>query len=456
MLKIIVCPHCWHEFAPADILWIAAHGDLRGDLVLGGEHHQRFLPSRFNLHCEAIDAKGFACQRLACPRCHLEISRDFLAAPAFFLSIIGVPACGKSYFLTAQTWQARRQAPEVLGLAFQDADADANRIINSYEETLFLQDDPAALVTIEKTEEQGYLYDQIMLDGQRMLLPKPFLFSLNPLKAFSAAHGEKPPVLCLYDNAGESFAPGKDTTASPVTRHILRSRALLFLFDPAKDPRFRAACRGVSDDPQIVGSGPAIVNQTPFLAETAQRFRRAAGLDNHEPIDRLLVVVVTKSDIWGKLLPGIDLQSEPVLGPADGDEELAPPPPMKSPEITQGLNGEKDEDGLAFPNDDEAPNANVAQRTPPKEQSKFPGGVKRLNMERIAKTSSALRELFVKFCPEIVSTAESCFTRVAFIPVSALGTGPRLDPETQGLFVRAGELCPRWAAVPLFYALENG
>ena len=36
MLKTIVCPHCWHEFAPADILWIAAHGDLRGDLVLGG------------------------------------------------------------------------------------------------------------------------------------------------------------------------------------------------------------------------------------------------------------------------------------------------------------------------------------------------------------------------------------------------------------------------------------
>ena len=225
----------------------------------------------------------------------------------------------------------------------------------------------------------------------------------------------------------------------------MRSRALLFLFDPAKDPRFRAACRGVSDDPQITGSGSAVVNQTPYLAEAAQRFRRAAGLDNHEPIDRLLVVVVTKSDIWDKLLPAVDLQSEPVRERNDSVKsgKTIPPAPAAA---------SVNDDNFTFA-DDHAEGDDVDE--PAAEKEKFPDAAKLLDLERIAKVSDALRELFSKFCPEIVSTAESCFTRVVFIPVSALGTGPRIDPDNHGLFVRTGDLCPRWVAVPLFYALAK-
>jgi len=37
-------------------------------------------------------------------------------------------------------------------------------------------------------------------------------------------------VICVYDNAGESFQVGKDSEASPATQHLAKSKALMFLF----------------------------------------------------------------------------------------------------------------------------------------------------------------------------------------------------------------------------------
>jgi hypothetical protein len=64
LLPRITCPHCWHNFAPEDVLWVAAHQDLLGDPRLGPEQPQRFLPSRFDLDGNALDARGFSCGQL--------------------------------------------------------------------------------------------------------------------------------------------------------------------------------------------------------------------------------------------------------------------------------------------------------------------------------------------------------------------------------------------------------
>ena len=90
-------------------------------------------------------------------------------------------------------------------------------------------------------------------------------------------------VLCVYDNAGESFLPGADTAASPVTRHLAQSRVLLFLFDPTQDMRFRRLCRGTTNDPQMLERSERLererpVRQETILAEAAQRVRRSTGL----------------------------------------------------------------------------------------------------------------------------------------------------------------------------------
>jgi hypothetical protein len=76
----VVCPHCWHTFAPQESMWVAAHSDLMGDPILGPEKPCRFLPSRFTPEGHAIDARGVTCQQLACPRCHLGIPRSAVEA----------------------------------------------------------------------------------------------------------------------------------------------------------------------------------------------------------------------------------------------------------------------------------------------------------------------------------------------------------------------------------------
>ena len=58
LLPQVTCPHCWERFAPEDVLWVSEHVDLLGDPLLGPERQQRFLPSRYTLEGDAIDAKG--------------------------------------------------------------------------------------------------------------------------------------------------------------------------------------------------------------------------------------------------------------------------------------------------------------------------------------------------------------------------------------------------------------
>ncbi len=149
--KRATCPHCWHHFSPAEILWIAQHSDLIGDARLGADHPQRFLPSRFNPAGEAIDSRGFPCHGLACPRCHLELPRAIIELPALFWSILGAPACGKSYFLASMTWQLRQVLPQRFALNFSDVDPAFNRVVNEYEDAIFLADQPHNIVAIRKT-----------------------------------------------------------------------------------------------------------------------------------------------------------------------------------------------------------------------------------------------------------------------------------------------------------------
>src|SRR4051794_14371504 len=121
LLRRVTCPHCWTAFPPENVLWIAAHPELLGDTKLGPEDPQRFLPSRFNVDGNALDSKGFVPPSLACPHCHLPAPRALLEAEPFFVSILGTPACGKSYFLTAMTWQLRSILTLEFGVSFADA-----------------------------------------------------------------------------------------------------------------------------------------------------------------------------------------------------------------------------------------------------------------------------------------------------------------------------------------------
>src|SRR5437764_1108501 len=165
LLPRTTCPYCWHQYPPDEVLYVACHEDLRGDVRLGEDEMLRFRPSRFNLAGHALDARGMPCQALACPRCHLGIPEALLGTEPLFVSILGTPGCGKSFYLAALTWELRRLLPEQFLLGFADADPAANRQLNEYEESLFLNPRAHELFPladlIRKTELQGDLYDAV-------------------------------------------------------------------------------------------------------------------------------------------------------------------------------------------------------------------------------------------------------------------------------------------------------
>ncbi len=402
----VTCPHCWTAFPPERVLWIAQHPDLIGDPRLGSDQPLRFLPTRFNIEGRAIDSRGFACHQLACPNCHLPVPRALFEMEPMFLSILGAPACGKSYFLASMTWQLRNVLPKRFALTFGDADPVSNHRLHEYEELQFLNPDPNALVAIEKTATQGDLYDAVLFGEQAISFPRPFMFTLKPAESHPnlAAAGALSRVMCLYDNAGESFLPGQDTASSPVTRHLALSRCLMFLFDPTQDPRFRRACQGKSQDPQMQDRAQrlqreASVRQDTILLEAAQRVRRYAGLSEQAKHTRPLIVVVTKYDCWSSLVE---------------EGRLEPP----------WIAGSK-------------------------------GELCAMQLDVIEAMSRKLRAVLWNHCPEIVSAAESFAEQVIYIPVSATGRSPEVDPKTGSFGIRPRDINPMWAEVPLFYILSR-
>jgi len=407
LLPRVTCPHCWEQFPPQKILWAAEHTDLLGDRRLGPDQPQRFLPTRFTVAGEAIDAKGFPCHQLACPNCHLNIPRSLLELEPLFLSIFGAPASGKSYYLTALTWELRKVLPLTFRVQFADADPVMNQQLHDYEESVFASSSTDDLVPlanlIRKTEEQGDLYDAVSFGNQTVSYPRPFLFTVQPQTDHQ--HGTQTArmarTICLYDNAGESFQPGKDSAASPVTRHMAQSRVLFFVFDPTQDSRFQ---RLLGKDVSLALNSARTMRQEPILQEAISRIRRFAGLRQSEKHKRPLIVVLTKFDIWWNLLG-----SDP-----------CPDPWAKARSAT---------------NPDETFQA--------------------LNVSAIRRQSDLARAVLLQTSPEIVTAAEGFADDVTYIPVSAVGWNVEIDAKTNLPAIKPSNANPYWATVPFLYGLNR-
>ena len=315
-----------------------------------------------------------------------------------FLSMIGCQASGKSYFLASMTWRLRNAFPKHFGISFTDADPEANMRLNNYEQEQFLNPDLESLVRLEKTQEMGDGYHSVNFGSRLVQYPQPFLFSLRPTNDHPKAQlaGPLSRAVIVYDNAGESFEPGKDTPHNPVTQHVSRSNVLMFLFDPTQDVRFRQACQGKSSDPQVTGSGKT-ERQEITLHEVASRVRRYIGLSHSEKHDRPLIVVVTKYDAWWPLL---------------GEQRLEP----------------------AWV---KARNRNWWA----------------LDLPRVQAISDKVRDVLWQHSQELVSAAETFASEVIYIPVSATGNAPETDPKTGLMGHRPRDMQPMWVEIPMLTAL---
>jgi len=280
--------------------------------------------------------------------------------------------------------------------AVGEADPAANLILNSYEEQQFLNLDREAVVRLAKTEEQGDLYSSVQLEDRVVQFPKPFLFTLRPEGAAAAGSRREGRLLCLYDNAGESFLPGKDTSDSRVTGHLWRSHAVLFLYDPTQDVRFRhavqQATRGSIQDDGVVSRQESVLHE---IAQRLQRHRATTAKDRRRP----LIVVLTKYDQWWPLL---------------GHERLPEPAVASGPE-----------------------------------------GRHVFDLEGVKRVSNNLRDVVKRHSPELISAAEEFTDEVWYLPVSATGCPPERDPETGKLGFRPRNVRPMWEAVPMLTVLAR-
>jgi hypothetical protein len=144
---------------------------------------------------------------------------------------------------------------------------------------------------------------------------------------------------------------------------------------------------------------PETSRQETVLHEAASRIRRYANLSHEEKHRRPLIVVVTKLDAWVCLLSGSSLRKPWIA--------------TKRPNLFA------------------------------------------LDAPYIEQVSSAVRDLLWRLSPEIVSAAEGFAERVIYIPCSATGRGPELDPETGDRGFRPCDIKPIWPEVPLLYALGD-
>ncbi|MSR34711.1 MAG: hypothetical protein EXS12_07970 [Phycisphaerales bacterium] len=336
LMERVHCPSCRVGFAPSEVLFVAEDARLVGDPVAGPEHHLRFLPTRFDVGGAALDPEGARCTRVACPRCRIEFPRAMIELPSAVISVVGAPGSGKSYLLAAMTWGLRRER-ERAGACMVDTEPKLNARLHRDENILFGSPDSNEPVRLAKTEIAGdaLLYRTVRVKGKDETLPLPLIFTLHVdavsvdeqsigadaiSERFSAVGSVELPtnkldivepakrgmsLVVLYDNAGEHFLPGADESAQPVTRHLSQSRAILFVFDPTQDPRFRAAV-GMSEMDGVN------IRQDLMLTETFARVRHHRSHHSADDLNVPLILVLSKADAWSAGAK-IDLGVEPYL-----------------------------------------------------------------------------------------------------------------------------------------------
>jgi hypothetical protein len=281
------CPHCWSPYHDGDLLAVATHESLRGDPLLGEDEMLRFEADSFNDKGVPLDATGTPCLERACPQCRLKIPHGLSDIPQAFISILGSPGAGKSYFLAVLIDELQKKSFEKWNFLWKDADPTANSPLNSMRHRLFsARNAPEAYLA--KTSLDGHLYSKVKLNGRPTLLPRPFTYILE-------GEGHKSQSLTFYDNAGEHFQPGSDGTSNPVTHHLAHAHLWCFLFDPSKDMAFRNHSN-TSKDPQLGRRYPT-ESQELLLSELENRIRVLHQLSPLGKLNTPLAFIINKSDM---------------------------------------------------------------------------------------------------------------------------------------------------------------
>jgi len=132
------------------------------------------------------------------------------------------------------------------------------------------------------------------------------------------------------------------------------------------------------------------------FSTVVSQLRRLRGLSAVEPIPVPVIVALSKADVWGASVLGADWDSLVSRRGAIGSLDVL--------------------------------------------------------LEGATRMSRALRDVLAQVAPEFVGSVEALTNRAWFVPVSALGTDPKIDAEGNSV-LRTSDVRPVWAEVPFALAL---
>lgn len=290
--RLYLCPSCWENFNKEEALSIATHPDLCGDDIMGEDAQLRFKPSRFNEYGVPVDEMGSPCIEFACPHCHHKLPPFFTQMNQHIISLVGIPAAGKTYYLSSLIHELGHILPREFNLPFRDADPINNAILNDMSLRLFSGKSPQEAY-LGKTRLDGNLYQKVWRHQHYADMPRPFIYNLNK--------SEESYSVVMYDNAGENYEPGRSGEDYPGAEHLSIASGILYLFDPTSNLDFRNLLQD-NKDPQMQRSSDSVGRQRLLLAETEMRLRTRRNIHPGKKLDLPLAIIIGKCDIWQHLL----------------------------------------------------------------------------------------------------------------------------------------------------------
>ncbi len=393
----VKCPHCWGNFfSKSQSLFISSTGEF-----VSPEHVADWDAP--------LDPSGRPMQTgRACPHCKIKVSTRLLETNSLFISIVGTPSSGKTYFLASMYHTAKQQLASVFrqGISFPGVSGE---LISRYFEKLTGDGAVGELVDLPKTQEGGFeLYTEVTSGSVKLQYPKPFTMRItDPVR-------KDPLAIVTYDNAGESYlkASNLDATTKSID-HLEHCNLIIVVIDPVQIPKLAAelVSRGVGD-PQLdsrTGQG-----QDQVLNSVLDRTVGLRGANESNLLDTPVCVVVQKWDMLEKagIVPNF-VRADPSTG-----------------KQTSLL--------------DESP-LNVDPDT----------GESYFDEEEMRAISLLVRETISNYEPNIVNTLNSSFNTVRYFACSALGSSPERNPKTGKLGFRPQNIKPFRITDPLLWFLTR-
>lgn len=389
------CPHCWGDFfTRSETLYVTTSGEkVKPSLVADWDNPTDGSGHKFTT-------------RRCCPHCNLEVSTRLLETNSIFISIVGTPSSGKTYFLASMYHKAKSQLTKDFhkGVNFPGISGE---LISRYFDRLVGGGDPNKLVDLPKTQEGGFeLYSEIEVSGVTQQFPKPFTLRLTDPTTREAF------AIVTYDNAGESFVSADRLSSNTKSiDHLEHCDMIVIVIDPVQIPELAAVLkdRGVQD-PQLGKSSGT--TQDEMLNSVLDR---AVGLRGSEKklLRTPVSVVIQKWDMLQKanLVPDIDR-----VDPSTGAQT---------------------------PLFDESP-LNVSQT-----------GDTYVDTEEMRAISVAVRDVLYQYDPNIVNSLQASFEVVRYFPCSALGSSPELNPANNKYCFRPKNVQPYRVTDPLLWLLAR-